>query len=169
LSHRAKTLWLVVGTLFVVGLAFRARRYVQTCDSSQPPCASLQFALAAFWDTLKFFDDHNGVMTAIATAVVAWFTFSLRQSTDKLWDAGNQQRLSAEKIAAAQSADMQASVKAANNSAQAAITSNQIAVDNANNNCGLMSRCKRSARFFTANPTESDRRVWERCTPIVLQ
>ena len=135
MTRRAKILWLFVGALFVVGLVFLARSYVQICelskDTPQGQCASLRFALVAFWHVLNFLDDHNGVMTAIATGVVAWFTFSLRQSTDKLWDAGNQQRLSAEKIAAAQSADMQASVKAANDSAKAAIASNQIAVDNA--------------------------------------
>jgi hypothetical protein len=132
LTRRAKISWLVLGAFFVVGLAFMARLYIQISkDTYQGLSASLQLTVAAIWHVLEFLDDHNGVMTAIATGVVAWFTFSLRQSTDKLWDAGNQQRLSSERIAAGQSADVQASIKATAEAANAAIKSNQIAVYNA--------------------------------------
>ena len=36
-------------------------------------------------------DSYNGLITAIATGFIAWFTLSLRRSTDKLWDAGERQ------------------------------------------------------------------------------
>jgi hypothetical protein len=44
-------------------------------------------------------DSCNGLITAIATIFIAWFTFSLRRSTDKLWDAGERQRELAENTA----------------------------------------------------------------------
>ena len=34
---------------------------------------------------------EQGALTLLATAMIAWFTFSLRQSTDKLWVAGERQ------------------------------------------------------------------------------
>jgi hypothetical protein len=36
----------------------------------------------------KFIDDHNGIFSAFATLAIAYFTFSLKSSTDKLWCAG---------------------------------------------------------------------------------
>jgi hypothetical protein len=41
---------------------------------------------------VKAIDRHNGVFAAIAAFVVAWFTFSLREATDRLWLAGENQR-----------------------------------------------------------------------------
>ena len=38
-----------------------------------------------------FIDEHNGIFTAIATVFIAFFTFSLKSSTDKLWDAAKEQ------------------------------------------------------------------------------
>jgi hypothetical protein len=38
--------------------------------------------------TVRLVDKHNGFFAAIAAFIVAWFTFSLRQSTDELWKAG---------------------------------------------------------------------------------
>src|SRR6202011_5752296 len=37
------------------------------------------------------FDVFSGSITAIATMLIAWFTLSLRRSTDKLWTAGKEQ------------------------------------------------------------------------------
>jgi hypothetical protein len=34
---------------------------------------------------LEFIEKYNGAFTALATIAVAWFTWTLRQSTDKLW------------------------------------------------------------------------------------
>jgi len=74
----------------------------------------------ALHDLVIALDTHNGIITAIATGFIAWFTLSLRQSTDKLWDAGERQlKLTADNFAD-QSRDMQASIAAANRSATAA-------------------------------------------------
>jgi hypothetical protein len=33
----------------------------------------------------KFVDDHNGALIAAATIVIAWFTFTLKRSSVKMW------------------------------------------------------------------------------------
>ena len=65
-------------------------------------------------------DHPNEFITAVATCVVAAFTVVLARSTTRLW-----------KVAEEQSRDMKASIAAANEATKAAITSNQIAVTNA--------------------------------------
>jgi hypothetical protein len=40
---------------------------------------------------LHFFGDSSAAITAFATIAIAWFTLSLRDSTNKLWAAGNRQ------------------------------------------------------------------------------
>lgn len=45
----------------------------------------------ALHELVSALDAHNGIITAIATGFIAWFTLSLRQSTDKLWNAGERQ------------------------------------------------------------------------------
>jgi hypothetical protein len=79
----------------------------------------------------RVLDSLGVAITALATIAIAWFTLSLRQSTDKLWDAGNEQRLSTERIAERQSADTRDAINAATKSAEASIKGNQIAVANA--------------------------------------
>ena len=50
-------------------------------------------------------DAHNGVITALATIAIAWFTLSLKQATDRLWDAGERQlKLAREALVADQRA-----------------------------------------------------------------
>jgi hypothetical protein len=126
LTRREKIFWLIVGAIFVIGFIFLIPAYGQICeqnkDGSQGDCPRYHVALVAIWHIAKFLDDHNGVMIAIATGVVAWFTFSLRQSTDKLWDAGERQLDLLAKTSTAQSRDMQASIAVAQQSADAAQT-----------------------------------------------
>jgi hypothetical protein len=40
---------------------------------------------------LRFFGDVSAAITALATIAIAWFTLSLRESTNKLWNAGERQ------------------------------------------------------------------------------
>jgi hypothetical protein len=58
-------------------------------------------------------NDYKELITAIATIFIAWFTLSLRQSTDKLWNAGERQIELARESSAAQSSDMRASIREA--------------------------------------------------------
>jgi len=48
----------------------------------------VHFAMLQAWHLL---DSSSAFITAVATGFIAWFTLSLRQSTDKLWDAGERQ------------------------------------------------------------------------------
>jgi hypothetical protein len=118
---------------FVLGLALMLLIFLFSSDfaahyeicepanTGAKDCASysvLSYALHKVGATL---DALNGVITAIATAFIAWFTLSLRQSTDKLWDAGERQLKLLGESSAAQSRDMQASIEAAQKSADAAM------------------------------------------------
>jgi hypothetical protein len=58
---------------------------------------------------------------------IAWFTLSLRQSTDRLWDAGERQLALLADTSAAQSRDMEESIKASTASAKAANRSAEVA------------------------------------------
>jgi hypothetical protein len=58
-------------------------------------------------------NDNNGIITAVATIFIAWFTLSLRQSTDKLWDAGERQLKLLAKTSADQSRGTQAAIDVA--------------------------------------------------------
>ncbi len=85
----------------------------QKTESGAKECANynvLSYALFKVWAAL---DALNGAITAIATAFIAWFTLSLRQSTDRLWDAGERQIALARDSSASQSRDMQASISEA--------------------------------------------------------
>jgi hypothetical protein len=51
---------------------------------------------------VHFFGDASSAITALATILIAMFTFTLKSATDKLWLAGERQRTSGETIAALQ-------------------------------------------------------------------
>jgi hypothetical protein len=60
---------------------------------------------ATLHETVAAIDGHNGVITALATIAIAWFTLSLKQATDRLWDAGERQlKLAREALVADQRA-----------------------------------------------------------------
>jgi hypothetical protein len=75
--------------IFVLTSDFSA--HYEICEqthSGVKECGSynvLSYVLHKLWTA---FDALNSAITAIATAFIAWFTLSLRQATDKLWDAG---------------------------------------------------------------------------------
>jgi hypothetical protein len=73
--------------LFVVGTAFLLiPPYKEYCDNyaaDEKYCAAYEMTVAFG----SFFDAHNGAVSAIATIFIAAFTWTVRQSTDKLWRA----------------------------------------------------------------------------------
>src|SRR4051812_21404513 len=71
----------------------------------------------------------GGVLTALATLAIASFTLTLKRATDRLWDAGERQLKLAAETAAAQSRDMQASIKVSDEAAKAANRSAKVAED----------------------------------------
>ena len=90
-------------------------------------CTRYHFALVDAWHTAKFFDDHNGAVTALFTIVLAISTIGLWSATKKLYDAGERQLEITREAAERQSLETalslkltEESVKAANLSAEAA-------------------------------------------------
>jgi hypothetical protein len=124
LRRREKAFWLILGTIYVVGLIALIPAHGEICKEGQKAgeeaCTSyslLPFLLIRIGQAL----DALGVaITALATIAIAWFTWSLWRSTDKLWIAGERQIELARETSATQSRDMQASIAASNRSAAAA-------------------------------------------------
>jgi hypothetical protein len=86
----------------------------EPANTGAKDCASYNVLSYALHKIGAALDALNGAITAIATAFIAWFTLSLRQSTDKLWDAGERQLGLLTESSASQSRDMHASIEAAN-------------------------------------------------------
>lgn len=128
--------WFGVATaLLLVLLIFRfVPYYGQICEpggeAKAANCTSYQLLPYIVLEAAQFLDKMGGAITAVATIAIAIFTFTLKRATDKLWDAGERQLNLLAETSAAQSKDMQASIRAATDSANAAIKSNQIAVTN---------------------------------------
>jgi hypothetical protein len=124
LRPREKIFWLVVGTIFVVGFIALIPAHGEICKESQKAseeaCTSYSLVPFLVIEIGKILDALGVAITALATIAITWFTFSLRRSTDKLWDAGERQIELARETSAAQSLDMQASIKAAKKSAKVA-------------------------------------------------
>jgi hypothetical protein len=86
---RRKPLFYVACCGVLVGLALLIfPPYSAYCESEYAnnyycTAYSVASALSTFVDT------HNGAFTALATIAIAWFTLTLKRSTDRLWDATN--------------------------------------------------------------------------------
>lgn len=77
-------------------------------DVANKDCTQYYITLFAFFRLLRFLEDHNGAITALATVVIGVFTVVLAQSTNKLWEESKKATESAEKaaLAAKSSADV---------------------------------------------------------------
>jgi hypothetical protein len=65
----------------------------QICGEGQAPndCSSYNVIFYSAW-RLAIAADHWGILiTAFATVAIGYFTFTLKKSTDKLWEAGERQ------------------------------------------------------------------------------
>ena len=138
MSRRAKIIWLAIGSALLgcccwsSDLSPTTARFASSAgDAKVASCTSYQLLPFILFEAAQFLDKMGGAITALATIAIAIFTFTLKRATDKLWDAGERQLNLLAETSAAQSRDMQASIRAATDSANAAITSNQIAVTNA--------------------------------------
>jgi hypothetical protein len=97
-THRKSLFWLSVALLFV-GVAFLLLPpYASYCESNYPNedyCSAYSVAVTL----ANIVDAHNGAFTALATIAIASFNWTLWQSTEKLWIAGEKQRKLAEETA----------------------------------------------------------------------
>ncbi len=89
--------FLLVGiALLVMGWTFgRIPTHAEYCETNQytghKECAPYHVALIALWQIGKFFDYISAPLTAFATVAIGWFTYTLRNSTNRLWEAGERQ------------------------------------------------------------------------------
>jgi hypothetical protein len=127
MKRREKIFWLVLGAVYVVGLIALIPAHGEICKegakTGEEACTAyslLPFLLVKVGQTL---DALSVAITALATIAIAWFTWSLRRSTDKLWDAGERQLKLLADTSAAQSRDMQESIRAAQSAARSAAES----------------------------------------------
>jgi hypothetical protein len=117
LRRREKIFWLAVGAALFIGFMALIPAHYEICKESAKPgeeaCASYRFLPFLLVEVGKILDALGVAITALATIAIAWFTWSLRRSTDKLWDAGERQLELLSATSAAQSSEMKASVAAA--------------------------------------------------------
>jgi len=117
MTQREKIFWLTLGTVYVVGLIALIPAHGEICKdgakTGEEACTSYSLLPFVFIKIGQALDALGVAITALATIAIAWFTWSLRRSTDKLWDAGERQLKLLDDTSAAQSRDMQASVAAA--------------------------------------------------------
>jgi hypothetical protein len=131
LPRRERIFWLFVGAVLVVGFIALIPAHGEICKEAekaqQESCTAYSLVPFLAVKVGKILDALGVAITAIATIFIVWFTLSLRQSTDKLWDAGERQLALLAETSAAQSRDMQASLKVATDSAIAANRSAKVA------------------------------------------
>jgi hypothetical protein len=117
LRRREKYFWVVVGVALLIGflalIPFNAEICEKADNAGHKECASHGFPVYVAFKVQAFLDFLGVAITAVATIAIAWFTLTLRRSTDKLWDAGERQLALLADSSAAQSRDMQASIEAA--------------------------------------------------------
>jgi hypothetical protein len=76
----------IILAITIASLVFPPYRdYCNANDANKYYC-SVYEVFAAFF---AFVERHNGAFTVIATIAIAWFTLSLRESTDKLGEIAN--------------------------------------------------------------------------------
>lgn len=119
----------------------------KVADSDGKKCPAFHVGAALAFDQANtFLESHDKSVVGGFTIVLAISTIGLWLATNKLWAAGERQLNLLEQTSAAQSRDMQASIKVAQDSAKAA---------------------KRSAEFAEAAIVATDR-AWISITPKVI-
>ena len=77
--------------------------YVEYCEQNPhtyyKECATYNIALITVWQIGKFLDAIAAPLTGLATVAIGYFTYTLKTSTDRLWDAGEKARILSEDTA----------------------------------------------------------------------
>ncbi len=125
MRRREKIFWLIAGFVLILGVISLIPAHYEVCKegakASEESCPFYRLVPFLVIEVGKILDALSVAITALATIAIAWFTLSLRRSTDKLWDAGERQLALLAETSAAQSRDMQSSIAVAELSARAAI------------------------------------------------
>jgi hypothetical protein len=106
LRRREKIFWLFVGFALILGFISLIPTHYEICKegakTGEEACAPYRLVPFLIIEVGKILDALGVAVTALATIAIAWFTLSLRRSTDKLWDAGEKQRIHMEETAQTQ-------------------------------------------------------------------
>ena len=90
--------------------------YAQICEhdknTGQENCATHHISSVIIWSIGNFLERHNGAITAIATIIIAVFTWRLWWSTNNLWSAAEKSGVVAAVAANAAKASADAAVRA---------------------------------------------------------
>jgi hypothetical protein len=118
MKRREKWFWILVGVALLIGffalIPFNGEICEKPDNAGHKECAAHNLPIYLAFKIQVILDALGVAITALATIAIAWFTLTLRRSTDKLWDAGERQLALLAKSSAAQSYDMQESIGAAN-------------------------------------------------------
>jgi hypothetical protein len=113
----------IESTSFQICIADKENKQTDQSTEKQPSEVLRSFIVSARVRTdcvSNFLYDNRDAVTAIATAFISIFTFTLWRSTDRLWATAKDQIAAAENASKIQSTDMQASIAVANKAADAA-------------------------------------------------
>jgi hypothetical protein len=95
LKCREKWFWILFGAALLIGflalIPFNGEICEKPDNAGYKECTSHNFPVYLAFKTQKFLDALGVAITALATIAIAWFTLTLRRSTDKLWKAGDKQ------------------------------------------------------------------------------
>jgi hypothetical protein len=124
LTRRAKIFWLIVGAGLVIGFLWLVPFHGEICKEAakadDKTCPVYRLPPFTFIWIGKILDALGGGLTAVATIAIAWFTYSLRQSTDGLKESGEKQIRSMRAIAMKQDLRTREAIEVSNRSAEVA-------------------------------------------------
>lgn len=80
---------LVLIALFALGIFPTEMHYCYDQNTQNKECPSHYIAFVALWQINEILKWISPAVTAIATALIAYFTFTLKRSTDNLWNVTN--------------------------------------------------------------------------------
>lgn len=93
-------LFIIAVLFFLFAISLFVPIYGEICAKDEytntKECTPYHIALVALWHILKATNDWSAAITALATLAIGAFTLQLKRSTDKLFDAGEKQRIVSE-------------------------------------------------------------------------
>ena len=110
--RRKRLFWFGAG-LLAVGVSFLVfppyEAYCESDNANDYYCTAYGVAVALG----SVIEAHSGAITALATIFIGLFTYTLKRSTDKMWDASERQIKTTRQIATVEARQMRTSLKQA--------------------------------------------------------
>ena len=120
MSKREKIIYLSVGVAYLILFIGLIPAHYKICEINQytehEHCTAYQVLPFLFIKVQKILNSLGVAITALATIAIAAFTYYLKKSTDKLWDAGERQLTHLKDASERQAKDMESTIAAAQES-----------------------------------------------------